>query len=115
MVLDAIKKYKELGEYYCSEYGRSNEALDDFKSRNPTLSKDHTLQLKEVLDAASQYDKVFVADLLYLYNDFDEKLLEPMVTTAIRYRDPSFNRVFVNPCLSRFGYKKVIDSSRRDL
>lgn len=42
------------------------------------------------------------------YNDFDEMLLDPMLTTAIHYPDPSFNMIFLNPCTKRFGYKRVL-------
>ena len=109
MIEETIKEYKDLGDYFSPEYERDNEVLDNFKSANRSLTKEHVGKFKLILDGNDQYAKFFVADLLYLYGDFDEALLEPMVTNAIRYKDPSFNRVFVNPCTARFGHKKVLD------
>ena len=109
MIADTIKEYKDLGDYFSPEYECDNEVLDNFKKRNRSLTKDYVGELKLILDGSDKQAKFFVADLLYLYNDFDEALLEPMVTNAIRYKDPSFNRVFLNPCTTRFGYRKVID------
>jgi hypothetical protein len=108
MIRDTIKKYKELGDYFDPEYERDNEVLDEFKSKNQTLTKAQTEELKSILDESDILAKNFVADLLYLYDDFDESLLDPMVTTAIRYKDPSFNRIFIHPCIRRFGYQKVL-------
>jgi hypothetical protein len=110
MIRETIKKYKELGEYFDPEYERDNEVLNDFKSNNQTLTKGQVDELKSILDEDDRLAKIFVADLLYLYSDFDESLLDPMVTTAIRYRDPSFNRIFIHPCIRRFGYQKVLAS-----
>lgn len=112
MIADTINKYKELGDYFSSEYERGNEVLDNFKSINKSLTKEQVGELKLILEGDDEYAKIFVADLLYLYTDFDEALLEPMVTTAIRYKDPSFNRIFINPCTARFGYEKVLDLIR---
>jgi hypothetical protein len=109
MIADTIKEYKDLGDYFSPEHECDNEVLDNFKKRNRSLTKDYVGELKLILDGSDKHAKFFVADLLYLYNDFDEALLEPMVTNAIRYKDPSFNRVFLNPCTTRFGYRKVID------
>jgi hypothetical protein len=108
MIADTINKYKDVGDYFFPEYERDNEVLDNFKSDNQSLTMEQVGELKLILEGNDEYAKFFVADLLYLYNDFDETLLEPMVTTAIRYKDPSFNRIFINPCTTRFGYKKVL-------
>jgi hypothetical protein len=108
MIRNSIKKYKELGNYLDPEYGRDNEVLDDFKSKNGTLTNDQTKELKSILNEDDRLAKTFVADLLYLYDDFDESLLDVMITTAIRYQDPSFNRIYLHPCIRVFGYPKVL-------
>jgi hypothetical protein len=53
-------------------------------------------------------EKYFVADLLYLYKNFSEELFDPLLDTAIDYKDPSFNRIFLGPCLWSFGRKVVV-------
>jgi len=110
MIQDAIKKYKELGEYFNPEYGGRNVVLDAFKNQNPFLTPLQIDELTSILANEDIYAKYFVADLLYLYDNFNGSLLDPMVVSAIRCKDPSFNRVFINPCIKRFGYERVLSS-----
>ncbi|MFA7379840.1 MAG: hypothetical protein WC150_05225 [Bacteroidia bacterium] len=99
-----LKKYKNLGDYFAPDYAQENDALNEFKKGNPNLSKDQTIELINLLDNNSDInDKYFVADLLYLYDNFDKELIEPLLNAAINHRDTSFNRVFLNPCLRTFG------------
>ncbi|MFN7690821.1 MAG: hypothetical protein ACK5QU_07045, partial [Bacteroidota bacterium] len=91
-----LEKYKELGEYFSPEYDRDNEVLIEFKEGNPILSKLQTIELIELLlNKSENANKYFVADLLYLYDNFDKELLEPLITIAINFKDSSFNRIFI--------------------
>jgi len=106
----ALNNYKSLGDFFAPDYLRDNAVLNSFKRDNPTLSEEHTTQLCEILRRNNDIiDKYFVADLLYLYVRFDEELLEPLLITAINLNDPSFNRIFLRPCIKAFGSKAVAD------
>ena len=107
----ALDNYKILGDYFAPDYEQENEVLNDFKKTNSTLSKQQTKQLVEILkNSCDINEKYFVADLLYLYNSFDEELLEPLLLTAIYHKDPSFNRIFLRPCITVFGTRKTADT-----
>lgn len=104
----ALEKYKIIGKYFDPDYERENEALTEFKASNQNLSDQQTAELLNLLQSDSEMpDKYFVADLLYLYNSFSRDLFESLLTTAIHYKDPSFNRIFLIPCLNAFGTKAV--------
>ncbi|WP_336702603.1 hypothetical protein [Chryseobacterium indologenes] len=104
----ALEKYKIIGKYFDPDYERENEALAEFKANNQNLSDQQTAELLNLLQSDSEIpDKYFVADLLYLYNSFSRDLFESLLTTAIHYKDPSFNRIFLIPCLNAFGTKAV--------
>lgn len=106
-----LLKYKALGDYFAPDYERDNEVLTEFKANNPNLSRQQTLELIDLFQSSSEItDKYFVADLLYLYANFDNELLEPLIKTAINHKDPSFNRIFLRPCLTAFGVKTVVDN-----
>lgn len=103
-----LKDYKSLGEYFSQDYGRDNEVLSRFKQLNPELSARQVGELKEILEnSASINDKYFASDLLYLYDSFSTDLLEPLLKCAIEHEDPSFNRVFLRPCIIVFGFDNV--------
>lgn len=53
--------------------------------------------------------KWFVADLLNVLESFPEDLLKPMLLTAVKEPDPSFNNEFVKPCRRIFDYLKIQD------
>lgn len=104
----AQKEYKKLGEYFAPDYAQENEILLAFKKVYPTLSNEQALKLKSILqDSQDWTDKYFGTDLLYLYDKFDEVLLEPLINCAIAFPDPSFNRIFLRPCINAFGIKRV--------
>ena len=106
-----LEKYKTLGEYFAPDFERDNEVLAEFKANNPNLSKQQTLELAELLQNDSEIaDKYFVADLLYLYDHFDKELLEALIKAAINHKDPSINRIFLQPCLTVYGVKTVADN-----
>lgn len=107
-IQDTLAQYKELGDYFAPEYESDNEVLSKFKQVHLTLSADQTNELIQILTINDNIDdRFFVADLLYLYDNFDTSLLVPMLDNAIAYKDPSFNRIFLNPCLTVFGVKTV--------
>jgi len=109
-IQSTLDNYKSLGEYFAPDYEQENEVLNNFKASHPSLSKDQTTQLVDILTSNGQIEnKYFVADLLYLYDNFDIELLDPMLLTAINYGDPSFNRIFLRPCLKVFGTKQIAD------
>jgi hypothetical protein len=106
-----IKKYKDIGDYFDPDYERDNDLLSSFKREHPDLSKDQVIELVKILNSDRDLqDKYFVADILYLYDNFDAELFEPLINTSINFRDPSFNRVFLKPCMRVFGVKVVADN-----
>ena len=105
-----INKYKDIGDFFDPDYERDNDLLSSFKAKFPDLSKDQTAELVKILKGnGDMKDKYFVADILYLYDNFSVDLFEPLINTAINFRDPSFNRVFLRPCIRVFGVKAVAD------
>lgn len=106
----ALANYRSLEDYFAPDYEQNNEVLDDFKRKYQDLTAEQTKELVDILiNSQDIIDKFFVADLLYLYPRFDQSLLEPMLQTAIEYKDPSFNRIFLRPCLTAFGLETVAD------
>nr|WP_315026331.1 hypothetical protein [uncultured Chryseobacterium sp.] len=106
----ALEKYKVIGDYCAPDYERDNEVLTEFKANNQNLSEQQTVELVTLLkDSSEAVEKYFVADLLYLYNNFSKELFEPLIITAIYHKDPSFNRIFLRPCLKIFGTKVVVE------
>jgi hypothetical protein len=105
---ESLIQYKQLADFFSPEYDRENEVLKSFKKNNKHLSHSQTLELQSLLkDSNDWQDKYFVADLLYLYKKFDWILAESLLNCAIEFKDPSFNRIFLIPCLRVFGAKKI--------
>lgn len=105
---ESLIQYKQLAEFFSPEYDRENEVLKSFKKKNKRLSHNQTFELQSLLKNSNDWqDKYFVADLLYLYKKFDWTLVEPLLNCAIEFKDPSFNRIFLIPCLRAFGTKKI--------
>lgn len=44
-----------------------------------------------------------------MYDNFDQELLEPLLQTAINHKDPSFNRMFLRPCIISFSVRNIAD------
>lgn len=106
-----LEKYKILGDYFAPDYEQDNEVLSKFKVNNPDLTRQHTVELIDILKNSNEItDKYFVADLLYLYDSFDIEFFEPLIKTAINHKDPSFNRIFLRPCMKMFGVKTVAEN-----
>ncbi len=106
----ALHEYIKLGDYFAPDYERDNDVLIAFKQNNPRLNEQQTAELLTILNDSDLHNKFFVADLLYLYKDFSPLLFDPMIEAAINYKDPSFNRIFLRPCLFNFGIKRVVDA-----
>jgi hypothetical protein len=106
-IATAIGYYKEEANFFAPDYEQDNELLRNFKSEHPTLSVDDVITLREILLHDDWTSKFFVADLLYLYDDFEIELLEPLIENAISFNDPSFNRIFLKPCIRVFGVTHV--------
>src|SRR3954466_13869737 len=102
-IATAIEQYKIEANFFAPDYEQENQTLNKFKNEHPTLSIDEADSLKEMLLSGDWSEKIFVADLLYLYQDFDIKLLDPMLENAITFIDPGLNRIFLRPCIRRFG------------
>ena len=103
-VYNYLEKYKQLGNYFAPDYEQENEVLSMFKKDSPTLSEKQVLEFKKIIQSNRPIqDKYFVADVLYLYTPFCEDLLDPLVDCAIANEDPSFNRIFIRPCIISFG------------
>jgi hypothetical protein len=107
-IQQALINYKKLGEFGRPDNDRNNQVLDDFKQQNPTLSSEQTIELIQVLKYSQDpIESYFVADILYLYANFGLEFLEPMLIAGIHIHDPSYNRLFVRPCVKAFGAKVV--------
>ncbi|MBL0128793.1 MAG: hypothetical protein IPP83_15355 [Flavobacteriales bacterium] len=111
MELEQTKSaYLKSGEFFDPDYGRENELLSAFKAANRSLSESDANALREILNSNANWnEKHFVADILYLYPDFPEALVDPMLHCAVTYQDPSFDRIFLRPCLRRIGVSAVVD------
>ena len=104
----AIEKYIELGDFFSPDYKQENKVLTEFKKSSPKLNQSQITELVRILENGTDWnEKFFVTDILYLYDRIDEKLYEPLIDSAIQYRDPSFNRIFLKPCLNTFGVEKI--------
>ena len=107
-VSDYLRQYKDLNIYFAPDYEQENEVLNQFKKINPNLSDEQVMELKAILESTSTIDdKYFVADLLYLYPSFSRELMDPLIECAIAHEDPSFNRIFLRPCINSFGLENV--------
>jgi hypothetical protein len=103
-----LNQYKNLNDYFAPDYEQENAVLTKFKNENPTLSDKQISEFKTILlNHFDIHDKYFVADLLYLYPSFSEELLNPLIDCAIAHEDPSFNRIFLRPCIISFGVDVV--------
>jgi hypothetical protein len=106
----AIREYKKEGNFFAPDYEQENEILNKFKDDHPTISKFEIETFNKILTTSNDWEeKFFVADLLYLYPTFDIILLDPLIENAISYSDPSFNRIFLRPCITVFGVQLVSD------
>lgn len=110
MKINEIKNaYLKQKIFFAPEYEQENLVLEDFKNNNQTLSATQSEELIEILFISSEInEKFFVADLLYLYQNIDEKFLLPLVENAINYEDPSFCRIFLYPAFINFGKEKIL-------
>jgi len=105
-----LTKYKSLGEYFSPDYEQDNEVLTEFKRNNPSLSDQQSSELVDLLlESKEVKNQYFVADLLYLYDFFNLELFNALITTAINHQDPSFNRIFVRPCIMTYGIQVVVN------
>lgn len=94
------KQYVLRGEYHNPEYGRRDDLLDSFRSVYTKLSNAQEKELQGLLmDSNENTSKYLVADLLYHYDDFGNELMQCMLQTAVEFKDPSFNKVFLYPCI----------------
>ena len=98
---ETYRKYLERGEFNNPDYEREDKILESFKAKNDQLSKAQESKLVEYLERDSQdwKSQYFVADLLYFYSDFSQPLMKSMLQTGVSHQDPSFNRVFLRPCV----------------
>lgn len=115
-IQDVWAYYNDSGEhcFFGPDYGRPAKALIEFKKTYPALTEQHIQQLKCILikrEVGSE--QIFAADLLYMYRPIPLSLFEPMIDCAIDFRDPSFNRIFLRPCMKAFGDKAVADMLQR--
>lgn len=107
---EALQQYKELKNFFAFDYERDNEILLAFKKKYPTLSAEQTDELIKILECSKDInEQYFVADLLYLYSTFGDTLMKAMLKTGIMHTDPSFNRIFLKPCVRAYGHKRVAE------
>ena len=107
-IQSALREYIKEENFFAPDYDRENEALQKFQSTHTFLSHAETEYLKNILeDSDDIYEKIFVADLMYLYNPIPDNLLPAMLRNGIKFEDPSFNRIFLRPCIKSFGYGKI--------
>lgn len=114
----ALNEYRIEENFFAPEYDAANAALNKFRSQHIHLTSEETDYLKNILEQGENWpDKYFVADLLYLYDPIPDKLLAPMLRSAIQFDDPSFNRIFLKPCIKSYGLKKIeqlLDEKERE-
>lgn len=79
--------------------------VTDFSAHCPPSSEEDITWFKNAL--AHEQLKFFAAFALHPPREVPEALYEPMLRAAVRERDPSKNRAFVNPCIETFGRKRV--------
>ena len=103
----AIAQYIAEANFFAPDRGQENLTLHNFKKEHPDLSDSNVRALRKILKADNWQEKFFVVDLLYLYESFDESLLNPMIENAISSPDPSSNRIFLRPCMRVFGISTV--------
>lgn len=106
-IIEAKKLYLEQKNYFAPDYEQENIVLENFKEKNPTLNSQLTKELIQILIDSDWFEKFFVADLLYLYQNIDFSFFEPLLKTVLQYDDPSFNRIFLIPAVRNFGLKNV--------
>lgn len=100
----AINNYQTSGNFFAPDYEQDNDVLYQFKKESATLSNAQIGELRNILQNSSNLvERIFVADLLYLYSSFDIELVDPLLENAIGYKDPSFNRIFLRPALRVYG------------
>src|SRR5215469_12297255 len=79
--------------------------IADFGVHYPPSSQEDVAWFLNALDDDRR--KYFVAFVLREPRKVPEVLYEPMMRAAVRERDPSNDRVFVEPCMSTFGPRRV--------
>ncbi|NML39939.1 hypothetical protein HHL17_22250 [Chitinophaga sp. G-6-1-13] len=111
-IQDIRAYYDNSGEYHYfgPDYRRAAPILIEFKKAYPSLEEHHLHELTAILAKRPvDSDHIVAADLLYMYRPIPAVLFEPMIDCAIDYRDPSFNRIFLRPCMKAFGDKAVAE------
>jgi len=104
----AHSAYRNEENYFAPEYDGENNALNKFYSLHSTLTTESINYLRDILQSADNWlDKYFVADLMYLYDPIPEQLLGSMIECAIQNEAPSFNRIFLKPCLKSYGLERI--------
>ena len=98
---ETYQKYLDRGKWFNPDYEREDELLSSFKAENENLSDSQEKKFEDYLknDDHNLTHHYFVADLLYYYSDFGTSLMISMLEMAVNYRDPSFNRIFLRPCI----------------
>ena len=98
-------EYLMQGIYFAPEYEQENLILTNFRKENENLNSEQTSELINILNNSQNWnEKFFVADLLYLYENLSSEFIEPLLKNAIKYEDPSFNRIFLYPAIRNFGF-----------
>ena len=77
----------------------------DFSVHYPPSSQEDVAWFLNALDDDRR--KYFVAYVLRELRKVPEVLYEPMMRAAVGERDPSKDRVFVEPCMATFGLRRV--------
>ncbi len=92
------------------QYEDRREALEgsliaDFSAHCPPASPEEIAWFRNALEHEEK--KFFAAWALQEPREIPEALYEPMIRAGIHERNPSKNRVFVEPCLAAFGLRRV--------
>ncbi|MBT28293.1 MAG: hypothetical protein CMO01_01440 [Thalassobius sp.] len=102
-----FQEYINIDNFHELEYGRDIEVLRTFKKEYPIINYDLQKQLIDCLN--TKHKQEFVGDLMYYYDQIPDMLINKLLIVAINYKDPSFNRIFINPSIKAIGTKKIID------
>lgn len=87
---------------------RDRESLAaEFRDHCPPLSSEAIAFFTRTLEGEDRNRRLFAGYVLYHSATFPEAVYDSMMRAAIFERNPSVNRVFVQPCVRAFGARRV--------
>jgi hypothetical protein len=93
------------GQYKDRCEAMEENLIADFSAHCPPSSPEEIAWFRNALE--HEEEKFFAAWVLREPREIPETLYEPMIRAGVHERNPSMNRVFVQPCLAAFGLRRV--------